>query len=206
MVVAVDYRLAPEHKYPAAVDDAYAATVWLAKHAREVGGDPHRLAVGGDSAGGNLATVVCLKARDQNGPQILFQLLVYPVLDVSTYVRESYDRCADRFILTRAGMEWFREKYLNRVEERVDPYVSPLLAPDLSGLPPALVISAEHDVLADEDREYASRLREAGVAVAHSEYQGMIHAFFGMGALDEKSNGLDEAAAFLRAALGGVGA
>jgi len=198
LVVAVDYRLAPEHKYPAAVDDAYASTVWLAKHAHDVGGDSRRIAVGGDSAGGNLAAVVSLRARDRQGPEIRFQLLVYPILDVSTCDRQSYRRCADRFILTRTGMEWFRDQYLQRDEERMSPYVSPLLAPDLSRLPPALIIAAEHDVLTDEIREYATRLREAAVPVVYSEYKGMIHGFFGMAALDRKSNGLEEAGATVR--------
>jgi acetyl esterase len=201
LVMAVDYGLAPEHKYPAGVNDAYGATSWMARHAQHMGGDPRRIAVGGDSAGGNLATVVCLKARDQKGPPIRFQLLVYPILDLSTFDRESYHRCADRFVLTRTGMEWFRAKYLNCEEEGRDPHVSPLLAPDLSGLPPALVIAAQHDVLTDEVREYSERLREAGVPVTYSEYRGMIHAFFGMGALDRGSAGVEEAAAALRDAL-----
>jgi acetyl esterase len=203
LVVAVDYRLAPEHPFPAAVEDAYAATAWVAAQAAEVGGDPQRIAVAGDSAGGNLATVVCLKARDEDGPKLGLQVLVYPIVDVLTLDRDSYRRCGDRFILTRTGTDWFRSMYLRRDEDRRHPYVSPLMAPNLSGLPPALIVSAEHDVLTDEIREYATRLRDAGVAVTHSEYRGMIHGFFGMAVLDRRSNGLEEAAAALRAAWAG---
>lgn len=197
MVAAVEYRLAPEHKNPAAVCDAFETTQWIFTHVRKFGGDPGRIAVGGDSSGGNLAAVVCLKSRDAGRPVPTFQLLICPITDLSTFDRQSYRLYGNDFILTRAAMEWFRDSYLNRPQERRDPYVSPLLAGDLSGLPPALLITAEYDVLVDEGREYARRLAAAGVSVKYSEYRGMIHNFFGMAALDRKSNGFAEAATAL---------
>jgi acetyl esterase len=201
MIAAVEYRLSPEHKYPAAVLDAFAATQWMFTNVRELGGDPARIAVGGDSAGGNLAAVVCLKSRDEGMPVPMFQLLICPITDLSTFDRESYHSYGNDFILTKTAMEWFRDSYLNGVRERTDPYVSPLLAEDLSGLPPALLITAEYDILVDEGRAYAERLGEAGVFVKYSEYRGMIHNFFGMAVLDRTSNGFDEASAVLRDAF-----
>ncbi len=203
VVVAVDYRLAPEHKFPAAVEDAYAATGWAADNATGIGGDPHRLAVAGDSAGGNLAAAVCLMARDRGGPAIGYQLLVYPVMDLSSLDTETYRDYADAFILTKDGMAYFIGHYLRRAEDALDPYASPLLAEDLSGLPPALIITAQYDVLTSEGRAYAERLRRAGVEATYSEYPGVIHLFFGMSALDRSQNGLDEAFAALKTALAG---
>jgi acetyl esterase len=177
MVVSVDYRLAPEHKYPAAVDDAYAATAWVFEHAASIGADPRRVAVGGDSAGGNLAAAVSLMARDRASFRPVLQLLIYPILnhDLDT---PSYLENADGYLLTRDTMRWFWQCYLRRAEDGRDPYASPLRAEDLRGLAPALVITAEYDPLRDEGEAYAARLRDAGVPVALTRYDGMIHAFF----------------------------
>lgn len=202
VVVSVDYRLAPEHKFPAAVEDACAALQWVAHNARRINGDPNRIAAGGDSAGGNLATVVSIMARDQNGPSIKYQLLIYPVTDLSSSdLSVDRDR-ADGYFLTAADGEWFCEQYLNCAEDRLDPRVSPLLTPDLSRLPPALVITAEFDVLRDQGEAYAKRLRKAGVSAKCTRYKGMIHGFMTMdGLLDRARDGIEEASAALRAAF-----
>lgn len=178
IVVSVDYRLAPEHPYPAAPDDAYAATQWVYEHAAELGGDPGRLAVAGDSAGGNLATVTCLRARDLGGPPIGFQLLIYPVTDAAMD-SPSHKENAEGFFLTAAHMRWYWDSYHPTADRRAEPYSSPLNA-DLRGLPPALVMTAEHDPLRDEGETYAVRLREAGVEVETVRYDGMFHGFFGL--------------------------
>ena len=179
-VIAVDYRLAPEHKFPAAADDAWAATRWIAAHAAELGVDAARLAVGGDSAGGNLAAVVALMAREAGGPAIALQVLIYPVTDVGAESK-SYTDFAEGYMLTRESMRWFTAHYLARKEDAVDWRVSPLRAPSLAGLPPALVITAGFDPLRDEGAAYATRLREAGVTVDYVSFGGMIHGFAGMG-------------------------
>ena len=197
VVVSVDYRLAPEHRYPAAHEDCYAATVWAA----ELGADAGKLAVGGDSAGGNLAAVVSLRARDEDGPAISFQLLVYPVTDHS-YETVSYSDNADGYLLTRDGMEWFWNHYLGPDGDGSHPHASPLRADDLSGLPPAHVITAEYDPLRDEGEAYAKRLQEAGVPVTQTRYAGQIHAFYGMhGVLDDATNAAQESAEKLKAVL-----
>ncbi len=202
VVVSVDYRLAPEHKFPAAVEDAYAATQWVAKNAHRINGDPTRIAVGGDSAGGNLAAVVAIMARDQDGPTLKYQLLMYPVTDVSSSNTDSYRNYADGYFLTKGDGEWFCEQYLNCEEDRLNPLASPLLAPDLSGLPPALVITAEFDVLRDGGESYAKRLKKAGVSVKCTRYKGMIHGFMSMdGLLNQARNGIEEASAALREAF-----
>jgi acetyl esterase len=202
VVVSVDYRLAPEHKFPAAVEDAYAATQWVAKNAHRINGDPTRIAVGGDSAGGNLAAVVAIMARDQDGPTLKYQLLMYPVTDVSSSNTDSYRNYADGYFLTKGDGEWFCDQYLNCEEDRLNPLASPLLAPDLSGLPPALVITAEFDVLRDDGESYAKRLKKAGVSVKCTRYEGMIHGFMSMdGLLDQARNGIEEASAALREAF-----
>ncbi len=186
MVVSVDYRLAPEHRFPAAAEDCYAATRWVAERAAELGADPRRLAVGGDSAGGNLAAVTALMARDRGGPRLCHQLLVYPVTD-ARFDTPSYVANAEGYFLTRAMMQWFWDHYVPAAADRTNPYCAPLAAPDLRGLPSATVITAEFDPLRDEGEAYAARLREAGVPVEAQRYDGIIHGFFGMGAMFEQA-------------------
>ena len=175
-VISVDYRLAPEHKFPAAVDDAYAATCEIIRRAEQLGIDPQRVAVGGDSAGGNLAAVVALMARDRSGPELAMQLLLYPVTDANLETR-SYLEYAEGYMLTREAMGWFWNHYLPDQAQREHEYASPLRAEDLSNLPPALVITAECDPLCDEGDAYAERLKQAGVPVTYTRYPGMIHGF-----------------------------
>jgi acetyl esterase len=176
IVVTVDYRLAPEHRFPAAALDAHAATAWAAEHAAEFGGDPQRIAVAGDSSGGNLAAVTCLMARDRGGPRLAFQVLLYPITDCDLN-NASYTDCAEGFFLTRSEMTWYWEHYVEKLDDRCNPHVSPSRAADLSGLPPALLITAEFDVLRDEGEAYARQLEAAGVAVKLRRYDGMIHGF-----------------------------
>ena len=179
MVVSVDYRLAPEHKFPAAADDAFAATKWVADNAAEIGADPARIAVGGDSAGGNLAAAVTLMARERGVPKIAFQLLVYPVTD-QAFETPSYHENAEGYGLTRKQMMWFSGHYLRSPADADDPLASPLRAPSLRGLPPALVVTAGYDPLRDEAEQYAERLKADGVEVRVERYPGLIHGFFGM--------------------------
>ena len=201
-VVSVDYRLAPEHKFPAAVEDSFAALEWTAANAAELGVDPARIAVGGDSAGGNLAAVVAQIARDRGGPRIAFQLLVYPVTD-ARLAHPSMDENAEGYGLTRAQMAWFIEQYVRGEADKLDPHCSPLLAKSLADLPPALVITAEYDVLRDEGEAYARRLIGAGVRTALTRYTGMIHGAFQMhGLLDAGRAMLEQAGDALRAAVG----
>ena len=181
-VVSVDYRLAPEHPFPAAADDGLAATSWVAAHADELGVDPNRLAVAGDSAGGNLAAAVPLMARAAGGPRIAFQLGIYPVL-AADFDTPSYRENAERYFLTRSDMEWFWDQYVPVRADRTNPIAAPLSEPDLTGLPPSHIITAEHDPLRDEGAAYANRLREAGVPSTNTRYGGMFHGFFAMGAL-----------------------
>jgi acetyl esterase len=200
-VVAVDYRLAPEHPFPAAVDDAEAAVEWVAANAATFGGDADRVAVGGDSAGGNLATVVARRLRDAGGPALAFQLLVYPVTDYR-FDTASYRENGDGYFLTRDGMAWFWGHYLGGEAHADSPDASPLRAADLGGLPPALVITAEFDPLRDEGEAYAERLRQAGVPAVATRYDGMIHTFFGMSAVwDDARRAVEDAAAALRKAF-----
>jgi acetyl esterase len=200
VVVAVDYRLAPEHRFPAAVEDCYAATLWASRNAVALGGAQQRLAVAGDSAGGNLAAVVALGARDRGGPAIAFQLLVCPVMDAAMDTA-SYREKADGYYLTAAGMRWYWDHYLGGADG-LRPDASPLRAAFFGGLPPALVITAEHDPLRDEGEAYAARLRAAGVPAAVSRYPGMVHAFYRWRAVTPIADAcLREAAAALHAAL-----
>ena len=166
IVVTVDYRLAPEHRFPAAAQDAYAATSWVAEHAGEFGGDPGRIAVAGDSAGGNLAAVACLLAKDRNGPRMAFQVLIYPITDYNLH-NASYSQFAEGYFLTRSEMAWYWEHYVLKRDDRTHPHAAPCRVDDLSGLPPGLVITAEFDVLRDEGEAYARRLQSAGVPVTH---------------------------------------
>jgi len=198
VVVNVDYRLAPEHKYPAAADDAYAAVRYVAEHATEFDADPGRIAVGGDSSGGNLAAVACLMARDRGGPQIAFQLLVYPVTDYDDD-RPSMHEFAEGYMLTRAMMPYFWRHYVANAEEARSPYASPINAKSLAGLPPAMVITAECDPIRDQGEAYGQRLQEAGVPVIMKRYAGAIHVFFNLGGvIDSGREAVADAAAALR--------
>jgi acetyl esterase len=180
LVASVDYRMGPEHKFPAAVDDAFAALQWVHANAESLGADPGRIGVHGDSAGGNLAAVVALLARDAGSPRLRLQSLVYPVTDY-TMSGDSYERYATGYgILTRNAMAWFRNHYLRGLEDAKDWRASPINAADLAGVAPAIVITAECDVLHDDGERYSEALRRAGVPVEYKEYPGMIHAFFGM--------------------------
>lgn len=203
VVVSVGYRLAPEHPYPAGPDDAWAALGWVAAHAAEIGGDPARLAVGGDSAGGNLAALVALRARDEGGPALRHQLLVYPATDLAMD-HPSIHENGEGYFLTEAAMLWFADHYLGADRQHGDPAspaVSPLRA-EVAGVAPAQVLTAEFDPLRDEGDAYAARLAEAGVPVDHVPHPGLIHGFFSMGSLSPDA---DEATAAaidrLRAAL-----
>ncbi len=176
-VLAVDYRLAPEHRFPAATDDALAAFRWAAAHAAELGANPERIAVGGDSAGGNLAAGVARLSTHGGGPAPAFQLLLYPWLDLSSK-RESYRLFREGFYLTEADLDWYRSHYLSADADPRDPRCSPLLSDELEGLAPAYIATAGFDPLRDEAEEYARRLQEAGVPVALRRHRGMIHGFF----------------------------
>lgn len=194
VVVSVDYRLAPEHKFPSAVEDAYAATAWLAVNGGDVGVDTCRIAVGGDSAGGNLAAVVALMARDKAAFALCHQVLLYPVTQYG-FNTDSYHENADGYYLTRAGMKWFWSHYLRSVEDGSHFYASPLLAADHRGLPPALIVTAEYDPLRDEGEAYAQCLAAAGVPVQVTRYDGMIHGFCWMtAAIDQGQRALDSVA------------
>ena len=199
IVVSVDYRLAPEHKFPAAVDDSIAATQWIAANAADLGIDAKRLAVGGDSAGGNLAAVVSLDARDRGGaPRIVHQLLVYPGTDMRMGW-PSLERHAEQLPLTRAAMRWFIAHYLRGPADATDWRASPLAASSFKGLPPALVITAGFDPLGDEGEAYARALAAAGVPVKHERFEGQIHGFLTMGRIVEDSGrSIAMAAAALR--------
>ena len=179
VVVSVDYRLAPEHRFPAAADDCYAATLWAAQQAQDYGGDASRLALAGDSAGGNLAAVVAQMIRDKGGPAVAFQLLVYPVTDGVNFNTDSYHENGQDYMLTADSMHWFWNHYAPNAEDRRNPYASPLLADSLADLPPALVMTAEYDPLRDEGEAYARKLVEAGVPAELIRYDGLIHGFFG---------------------------
>ncbi len=178
VVVAVHYRLAPEHQYPAAPQDCAAATMWAFRNAAKIGGDPGRVALAGDSAGGNLAAVVCQMLRNMNLPQPRFQLLIYPVTD-NDFSRQSYADNGEGYLLTRASMEWFWNHYCPPAR-RNEPYASPIRAGDLANLPPAMIITAEYDPLCDEGRAYGKALEVAGVPVEVVDCAGMIHGFFHM--------------------------
>lgn len=201
VVVSVDYRLSPETPYPGPLDDCLAATRWIADHADELGVDAARMAVAGDSAGGNLAAAVALRARDEGGPSLAFQLLVYPVVDHS-FSQASYVDNAEGYFLTAAGMRWFSAHYLGGTDP-TDGFAAPLHAADLSGLPSAHVVTAEYDPLRDEGEAYAERLRAAGVDVTTERYDGVIHGFVSMFAVVDRGNeAVDDAAAALASGLG----
>ncbi len=202
LVVSVDYRMGPEHRFPAAVEDSFAALQWLQANAASLGADPARLGVHGDSAGANLAAVVALMARDLGEPKLRLQSLVYPVADYAMATR-SYEVFAEGYgLLTRAAMEWFRGHYLRRPEDAADWRASPIKAASFKGVAPAIVVTAECDVLHDDGRNYADALAVAGVPVEYREYPGMIHAFFGMvPAVDDAMNAQRAVAAAFRTAF-----
>ncbi|MDM0002584.1 alpha/beta hydrolase [Variovorax sp. J22P240] len=177
IVVSVDYPLSPENKYPAARNAAYAATQWVSQHASELGGDPSQLVVAGDSAGGNLAAVVALMARNSGGPEICFQLLIYPDLDFRRSNGSIQAFAGQYGNVSRETQDWFMDHYLNGEEEKLEPLVSPLLAEDHADLPPALVVTAEYDALRDEGEAYGHKLQRAGVDTVVMRCEGMIHEF-----------------------------
>ncbi|MBI5131222.1 MAG: alpha/beta hydrolase [Rhodopseudomonas palustris] len=187
IVVSVDYRLAPEHKFPAAVDDAIAATRWIADNARQLGIDPEQLCVGGDSAGGNLSAVVAIYARDHGGPLLAGQVLIYPATDFAMS-HPSHSEPETSVLLTHSVIRWFRDHYLTGAHDEQDWRASPARVETLAGLPPAFVITAGADPLRDEGDEYARRLADAGVPVTHRTYPGQFHGFFTMGKLLNQAN------------------
>lgn len=205
VVFAVDYRLAPEHKFPAATEDCYAATEWAADHTDELHADPKRIAVGGDSAGGNLSAVVTMMARDRGGPNLIFQLLIYPATDFRGET-PSHKENANAPILDTETMRWFSNHYLNSEEDKLNPVASPILASDFSNLPPALVITAEYDPLRDEGEAYAEKLKAAGVPATVRRYDGLVHGFFSFGVgVDKVQQAMVETAATLREAFSKAG-
>jgi acetyl esterase len=202
LVVSVDYRLAPEHPWPAALSDAYAATQWLSNNAEQFSGDSNRLAVAGDSAGGNLSATVSLLARERGMPDIHSQVLLYPA---TAYLEPMDSRAenASGYFLTADDIVWFVKQYLDNELDAHNPLAFPLSARDLSDLPPAFVLTCGFDPLRDEGIAYADRLREAGVAVEHENYESMIHGFLNMeGIVDRSHDGIDDIAAYLRDELG----
>ena len=195
MVASVDYRMAPEHHFPAAVEDAWAAIEWAAAQ------DYAAMAVGGDSAGGNLAAVMALRARDRGRPRLALQLLVYPVTD-HDFETESYRTNADGYVLTRDGMRWYWDHYVPDVSQRAHPEASPLRAESLKGVAPAVVLTVEYDPLRDEGEAYAERLAQAGVPVVCRRYDGLVHgAYRWPGKVDRSWQMLDDSAAALRSAF-----
>jgi acetyl esterase len=202
LVVSVSYRLAPEHPFPAAPLDCHAATRWVARHAGEFGGDPARLGVAGDSAGGNLAAAVTLMARDSGDPALACQVLVYPNVDYradTASMRENDDPC----FFNRHSVTWYWRHYLARPSDGADPLASPLRADSLRGLPPALVMTAEYDPLRDEAEAYAERLRRSDVPVELVRYDGMVHGFFTMtGTLEAARKAMSQVTTWLSGSLG----
>lgn len=203
IVVSVEYRLSPEHPFPAPIDDCWRALQWVAANAAELGGDASRIAIGGDSAGGNLAAVCALRARDAGGPEVALQVLVYPVCDCD-FETESYLANGEGYLLEVEQMKWFFDCYTAEGKtDAADWQISPLRAPDLRGVAPALVITGEYDPLRDEGEAYADRLRDAGVSVESRRYDGMIHAFFGCpGAFDASAEAMSQVGTALRRAFG----
>ena len=201
VVVSVDYRLAPETKFPGALEDTYAALEWVAAKAPDLRVDPTRIAIGGESAGGNLATAAALAARDRGGPAIAFQLLIYPSTDARLDT-PSFSEFATGPVITRRDCEWFYGQYIARPEDADSPYFSVLRAPDLQRLPAALVVTAGCDPLRDQGEAYAARLRDAGVEALTWRYDGMPHGFLGFKQLDDAKRALDEISAELKQRLG----
>jgi acetyl esterase len=187
LIVSVDYRLAPEHPYPSSLEDAYDALVWISQHGETIGGDHSTIIIGGDSAGGNLAAAVALKARNENGPKIKAQLLIYPVTQLNSLDTESYIDFKEGYFLTKHKMETYINHYVPDEQMRTEAYVSPIMAKDLSGLPPTLILTAGFDPLRDEGEAYGKNLIEAGVSTTIIRYKGTIHGFFGISALGKSS-------------------
>ncbi len=200
-VLSVDYRLAPEHPFPAAVEDAYAAVEWIAEHGEHVGVDTDRIAVGGDSAGANLSAAVTLMTQDRDGPDLAHQALIYPAVnspDVGPEF-ESYEENAEGYFLETESMQWFVERYVQDEIHLRNEYFAPLLADDLSGVPPASIVTAEFDPLRDEGYAYADRLDDEGVAVSSHHYDDMIHGFATMiGVVDAAEDAVEALAADLQ--------
>ena len=187
IVISIDYRLAPEHKFPAATEDAVAATQWIAANARELGIDASRLSIGGDSAGGNLTAVVALAARDAGGPTLAGQVLIYPATDFAM-THGSHSEPETSVLLTHSVIRWFRDHYLNSAADIHDWRASPARAQNLAGLPPAYVLTAGADPLRDEGDEYAGRRTQAGISVTTKHFPGQFHGFFTMGKLLKQAN------------------
>lgn len=201
VVVSVDYRLAPEHTYPAALEDAYAAVFWVSRNASAIGSKPGTVAVAGDSAGGNLAAAVSLMARDRGGPKVGCQVLIYPITDCN-FQTASYLHFAEDFFLTREAMIWFWDQYCPVLSDRQQPYVSPLRAKSVENIPPALILTAEFDPLRDEAESYAAKLQAAGVECKLVRYEGMIHGFtrrFQL--LDEAHHAMNETVSWIQSHL-----
>ena len=206
VVVSVDYRLAPEYPFPAAPDDFYTATKWVADNAKELGVDVNRISVGGESAGGNLAAVVALMARDRGGPVLVHQTLINPMLDTD-FDTTSYVDNAEGYFLTRKTMMWYWKQYLGKNIDGKNPYATPLAAADLSGLPPSLLIVGEFDPLRDETEFYAARLQSAGVTTTCTRYNGGVHNFFNMPAtVNKATQAVEQIAEALKVAFASMGA
>jgi acetyl esterase len=204
VVASVDYRLAPEHKLPAGIEDCLYATRWATTHAPELGADARRVAVAGDSAGGNMAAVTALRLRGEGGPALCGQLLLYPVTDYYTPGTPSYQEKAEGYGLTRDTMKWFWDHYLSDPSEGAHPHAPPLRAQDLSDLPPALVVTAEYDPLRDEGEFYAEKRRANGVPTALTRYDGVNHGFmFWVGVVDKAGSAMNEACDWLRGVFAG---
>jgi acetyl esterase len=201
VVVSVEYRLAPEHKFPAAFDDAYHVATWLAKAADEIGGDPARIAVGGDSAGANLAAAVSVHARDEGGPRILAQVLAYPMTKYDPTL-PSLTENADAPMLKAGDVSWFLGQYLRGEADRTDPRALPANAASLAGLPPALILTAEYDPLRDDGEAFGQALTQAGTPATVTRYPGAFHGFFTMTNLNRGQQALADAAAYLAQAFG----
>jgi acetyl esterase len=201
-VVAIDYRLAPEHKFPAGPDDCYAATQWASKNAASLGSDADHIAVGGDSAGGNLAAAVALMARDRGAPRIRHQMLIYPVTDAAMNTASQREFTADGFVLSKLDMEWFWGHYLKNPKDGENPYASPIRAKDLKNLPPAHIITASHDPLRDEGEAFGELLKKAGNKVKVKRYEGVVHGFVSLqAAIDQGKTATRELAEELKASL-----
>ena len=205
LVISVQYRLAPETRFPGAADDCYAATEWAIENASEFDGDASKLAVAGTSAGGNLSAAIAQMARDRNGPKISHQVLFCPVID-HDFTRASYDEFAEGYGLTKVGMQWFWNNYLGPDGDGSHPYASPIQANDLSGLPDATVITAECDVLRDEGEDYAAALKTAGVDTRSTRYEGFLHGFnVQPGHIQAADSALDEAADRIKRSFANLG-